>query len=74
MRLLVGVPSLAHGPTYRKPVAAPASDEKQTRVVDSRHTATGIRRRRECESCDYRFTTYELTGSPSARVTTEYTG
>jgi transcriptional repressor NrdR len=31
-----------------------------TRVLDSRHSAdTTIRRRRECESCGCRFTTYE---------------
>jgi transcriptional regulator NrdR family protein len=52
----------------------PTCDSTETRVVDSRHTATGIRRRRECESCDYRFTTYELTGRPSAQVSTEYVG
>lgn len=32
-----------------------------TRVVDSRESADGrsIRRRRECEKCDFRFTTFE---------------
>jgi transcriptional repressor NrdR len=55
-------------------MSCPTCNSTETRVVDSRHTATGIRRRRQCESCDYRFTTYELTGTPSARVTTEYTG
>lgn len=32
-----------------------------TKVVDSRETAEGdqIRRRRECEKCDFRFTTFE---------------
>ena len=32
-----------------------------TKVIDSRITEKGytIRRRRECESCDFRFTTYE---------------
>jgi transcriptional repressor NrdR len=29
------------------------------RVVDSREAADAIRRRRQCESCDQRFTTYE---------------
>jgi len=30
-----------------------------SRVVDSRHIGDGIRRRRQCLSCDARFTTYE---------------
>ena len=30
-----------------------------TKVIDSRDTETGIRRRRECLSCSKRFTTYE---------------
>ena len=33
---------------------------KESKVVDSRHTdESSIRRRRECESCKKRFTTYE---------------
>lgn len=32
---------------------------KNTRVVDTRETPDGIRRRRQCEHCDQRFTTYE---------------
>src|SRR5215212_11844186 len=31
----------------------------QHRVVDSRDSADAIRRRRECEACGQRFTTYE---------------
>ncbi len=32
----------------------------ETRVIDTTHDAHGgIRRRRECESCQYRFSTYE---------------
>src|SRR5688500_10777024 len=33
----------------------------ETKVIDSRDTESGaaIRRRRECESCDQRFTTFE---------------
>ncbi len=31
----------------------------KTCVVDSRKVADGIRRRRECEQCGYRWTTYE---------------
>ncbi|GAA6309828.1 transcriptional regulator NrdR [Intestinibacter bartlettii] len=34
---------------------------KESKVVDSRHTdSKSIRRRRECESCKKRFTTYEI--------------
>lgn len=29
------------------------------KVIDTRETADGIRRRRRCERCDQRFTTYE---------------
>lgn len=34
-----------------------------SKVIDSRVTAEGqsIRRRRECENCEYRFTTHERT-------------
>ena len=36
-------------------------DSMRTRVIDSRVTEKGytIRRRRVCESCSFRFTTYE---------------
>ncbi len=36
-------------------------DSKKTRVVDSREGVDGrsVRRRRECESCSFRFTTFE---------------
>ena len=39
----------------------PFCDNENTRVIDSRPVAEGdaIRRRRECESCGKRFTTYE---------------
>lgn len=38
----------------------PYCEGKEFKVVDSRHTdANSIRRRRECESCKRRFTTYE---------------
>ncbi|MFC1491638.1 transcriptional regulator NrdR [Nitrospinota bacterium] len=39
----------------------PACSHLDSRVVDSRTTKEGnaIRRRRECESCGHRFTTYE---------------
>ncbi len=39
----------------------PRCSENGTRVIDSRDLEAGstIRRRRECEACSYRFTTYE---------------
>ena len=39
----------------------PRCNETGTRVIDSRDLEAGstIRRRRECEACAYRFTTYE---------------
>jgi transcriptional repressor NrdR len=39
----------------------PRCEQTGTRVIDSRDLEGGstIRRRRECESCAYRFTTYE---------------
>ncbi len=39
----------------------PFCDYDDTKVIDSRHTeeGTAIRRRRECEKCGKRFTTYE---------------
>jgi transcriptional repressor NrdR len=42
-------------------VHCPYCDSSSTRVVDSRLTEPGdaVRRRRQCESCEERFTTYE---------------
>jgi len=42
-------------------VRCPKCGIGDSRVVDSRGSPSGdsIRRRRECEHCDYRFTTYE---------------
>jgi transcriptional repressor NrdR len=37
----------------------PYCGSAQNRVVDSREAADAIRRRRQCENCDQRFTTYE---------------
>ncbi|HBP00383.1 MAG: Transcriptional repressor NrdR [Candidatus Uhrbacteria bacterium GW2011_GWF2_41_16] len=39
----------------------PACNHSETKVVDSRMSADGasIRRRRECEACDFRFSTME---------------
>jgi len=37
----------------------PFCGEAQSRVVDTREVGDGIRRRRECQHCDQRYTTYE---------------
>lgn len=37
----------------------PHCGEDRSRVIDTRTTGEGIRRRRECEVCNKRFTTYE---------------
>ena len=39
----------------------PNCSEEDSKVVDSRsiHEGVSIRRRRECNKCDYRYTTYE---------------
>ena len=38
------------------------------RVIDTREVATGIRRRRECDQCKQRFTTYERIASMNLLV------
>jgi transcriptional repressor NrdR len=41
-------------------VQCPYCNYKESKVIDSRHTdSKSVRRRRECESCRKRFTTYE---------------
>ncbi|MBM7541886.1 transcriptional repressor NrdR [Amphibacillus cookii] len=44
-----------------KEMRCPNCQDKHTRVLDSRPIEEGhaIRRRRECEACHYRFTTFE---------------
>jgi transcriptional repressor NrdR len=42
--------------------------ESDSRVVDSRAASDGVRRRRVCNACRRRFTTYERVGSPAIRV------
>ena len=37
----------------------PVCDHPESRVVDSRDAGQAVRRRRECESCAHRFTTFE---------------
>ena len=40
-------------------MVCPFGNECDTSVIDSRKTNEGIRRRRECSTCNLRFTTYE---------------
>ena len=40
-------------------MVCPFGSECDTSVIDSRKTNEGIRRRRECSTCNLRFTTYE---------------
>lgn len=37
----------------------PACESEDTRVIDSRTTSDSVRRRRECQTCGSRFTTFE---------------
>src|SRR6478752_5297154 len=46
----------------------PYCGSTQNRVVDSREAADAIRRRRQCENCDQRFTTYERAESVRMHV------
>jgi transcriptional repressor NrdR len=46
----------------------PYCGSTQHRVVDSREAADAIRRRRQCENCDQRFTTYERAESVRMHV------
>mgnify|MGYP001320270297 CR=1 FL=1 len=49
----------------------PKCSHKEDKVIDSRSARNGdvIRRRRMCEACGYRFTTYEEVIKPRLRVT-----
>ena len=42
--------------------------KKDTRVIDTREVGDGVRRRRECKSCQQRFTTYERVAKISLQV------
>src|SRR3954449_7006319 len=46
----------------------PYCGSTQHRVVDSREAADAVRRRRQCENCDQRFTTYERAESVRMHV------
>ena len=42
----------------------PACQHPESRVVDSRTAEAHVRRRRECQACQHRFTTYERMERP----------
>ena len=46
----------------------PYCANRDTRVIDTREVGDGVRRRRECKSCDQRFTTYERVARDSLAV------
>ena len=46
----------------------PFCGNPHSKVTDSRVVDSGIRRRRECQSCELRFTTYERVQSASLMV------
>ena len=46
----------------------PYCASRDSRVIDTRAADSGIRRRRECESCERRFTTYERVAPLRLRV------
>lgn len=49
-------------PWYVEAMRCPKCQHPESRVLDSRQSEGGrkIRRRRNCEACDHRFTTYEV--------------
>jgi transcriptional repressor NrdR len=49
-------------------VLCPVCRSGETRVVDSRDDESAVRRRRECQSCKHRFTTFERAEAPRLYV------
>lgn len=45
---------------YQQGKECPACNKPSCKVIESRKTFDGTRRRYECCSCDYRYTTYEI--------------
>lgn len=41
--------------------ACPRCKKTHSSIIDSRPITDGVRRRRECEACGFRITTYEIT-------------
>lgn len=46
--------------SYQPSKECPACNKPTCRVKESRKTFDAVRRRYECSSCDYRYTTYEI--------------
>ena len=46
----------------------PFCGNADSKVIDSRESGGGVRRRRECNACDLRFTTYEQVQSRSLMI------
>lgn len=46
----------------------PKCQSENFKVLDTRASDDAVRRRRECETCDYRFTTYERIEQPTLLV------
>ena len=49
-------------------MVCPFGNECVTSVIDSRKNSEGIRRRRECLNCSFRFTTYEYIANTPIKV------
>ena len=50
------------------PVLCPYCNHDESKVIDSRDSGDGIRRRRECTRCSLRFTTYERVQSRTLAI------
>jgi hypothetical protein len=48
-------------------ILCPWCDDPDTRVVDTRDAKDGIRRRRKCQGCKKKFSTYESVVPPETR-------
>jgi transcriptional repressor NrdR len=55
-------------------VRCPRCGNESDKVVDSRAAADAIRRRRECEACGHRFTTYERIEASGGLLVIKKTG
>ncbi len=69
----IGVPKYRKATAVTGSAAAPPCPKcgGQSITVDSRRTGDAGRRRRVCVKCEHRFTTWETTILPSARVARE---
>lgn len=46
----------------------PYCSDSQTRVIETREAGDSLRRRRECQACEQRFTTYERVEKQQLRI------